>query len=63
MLLLESVARNLYAVNGLPDIPVVEVLTVILELPTDTSIGALAVPGGELAPSTVSIRVNGGLAL
>ena len=63
VLLLESVAINSYAVNGLPDTPIVEVLTVILELPTDTSMGALAVPGAELAPSTVSIRVNGGLAL
>ena len=47
MLLLVSVALNLYAVKGLPDIPLVEVLTVILFVVTDTCVGALGVPGTE----------------
>ena len=45
MLLLVSVALNLYAVNGSPDIPVVEVLTVILFVVTETCVAAFGVPG------------------
>ena len=45
MLLLESVALNLYEVKGSPVIPVVEVLTDTLVVVTETCVGALGVPG------------------
>jgi hypothetical protein len=47
VLLLVSVALNLNEVKGDPDIPVVEVLTVILDVVTETSVGALGVPGTD----------------
>ena len=45
VLLLESVALNLYEVNGSPDIPVVEVLTIILFNVFETSVATFGVPG------------------
>ena len=45
VLLLESVALNLYEVNGSPDIPVVEVVTLILFNVLERSVGAFGVPG------------------
>jgi hypothetical protein len=59
VLLLESVALNLNALKGLPLIPVVDDLTVILEVVTETCVGALGVPGGGL----VVDAVNGSLVL
>ena len=47
MLLLVSVALNLYEVKGPPDTPVVEVLTVILVVVTEICVGALGVPGRD----------------
>jgi hypothetical protein len=47
VLLLESVALNLNALNGDPLIPVVEVLTVTLVVVTEICVGALGVPGTD----------------
>ena len=41
MLLLESVALNLYELGGLPDIPLIEVLTIISFNVFKTSVGGL----------------------
>ena len=60
MLLLESVALNRYPVNGLPDTPVVDDLTVKLVSVFETSVGALGVPGG--GPLVVD-ALNGALVL
>ena len=45
VLLLESVALNLYAVKGLPDTPVVDDLTVKLVAVLERNVGAGGVPG------------------
>ena len=53
VLLLESVALNLYAVKGPPVTPLVEFLTVILVVVLEIRIGALGVPGGPPAALVV----------
>ena len=53
VLLLVSVALNLYEVKGDPDIPVVEVLTDILVVVTEICVGALGVPG--TAPVVIEV--------
>jgi hypothetical protein len=53
VLLLVSVALNLNEVKGDPDIPVVEVLTVILVVVTEICVGALGVPG--TAPVVIEV--------
>jgi hypothetical protein len=62
VLLLESVALNLNALNGDPVIPVVEVLTVILDIVLEIRVGALGVPGGPPA-ALVVIEVPGPVVL
>ena len=46
-ILLGSVALNLYPVNGPPITPFVEVLTVILVVVTEISLGGLGFPGSS----------------